>query len=233
VYHEGTPKPYSGPQIQSRIDLFHSDVSYEIQPPSYTSLKLFTIPPTGGDTIWVSGYAAYDRLSFPMREYLEKLTAIHSSERQVQDTLRLGNPVRYDPIDTEHPIIRTHPVTGWKSIFVNPTFTRYIVGIPKAESDTILQFLYNHIATATDFSVRFKWEKDSVAIWDNRIVVHTAIYDFRAGGGRRHAIRVTPHGERPYYDPNGKSREEELLRAQGIKIEKDIIKKEKPIAIND
>jgi len=234
VYNDGKPQPYSGPDLYSRVEMFHSDVTYEIQPPSYTSLKIITLPPVGGDTIWVSGYAAYDRLSYPMREYLEQLTAMHSSDVQAEEFKRKGSTVRRDTVNTEHPIIRTHPVTGWKSLYVNPNFTRYIVGIPKAESDAILKFLYDHIATATDFSVRFKWKKDSVAIWDNRVVFHTAIYDFKAGGGRRHGLRVTPIGERPYLDPNGKSREEEILRAQGIKIERAVvIKKENPVAYND
>jgi len=221
VYYEGTPKPYNGPELYSSRDLIHSDVSYELQPPSYTSLKLLHFPPTGGDTLWISGYAAYDRLSYPMREFLENLTAVHSAKEQAEGATRDGIHVRRDPVQNNHPIVRTHPVTGWKSLYVNPTFTRTIVGVPKGESEAILQFLYNHIATATDCSIRFKWEKGSVAIWDNRIVAHTPILDFKTGGGRRHGLRVTPRGERPYLDPNSKSREEEVLRAQGIKIEKD------------
>jgi len=223
VYSDGNPKPYRGPLHYSRIELFHSDVTYELQPPCYTSFKVIVTPQTGGDTLWVSGYAAYDRLSYPMREFLEKLTAVHSAHEQAEGSKRAGNPVRRDPIETEHPVVRTHPVTGWKSLYINAGFTRYIVGVPKAESDAILQFLFNHIATATDFTVRYKWEKDSVAIWDNRVVMHTATYDFVAGGGgRRHALRVTPHGERPYFDPNSKSREEEILKALGIPIDRNV-----------
>jgi len=224
VYADGVAKPYTGPSLFSRTELFHSDVSYEKQPPSYTSFKVITSPDVGGDTLYASGYAAYDRLSYPMREYLEKLTAVHSAHEQADGARKAGNNVRREPIETEHPIIRTHPVTGWKSLYVNPGFTRYIVGIPKSESDAILQFLYNLYATGTDFSLRYKWENDSVAIWDNRIVVHSATYDFVSGGGRRHALRVTPHGERPHYDPNGKSREEEILRAKGVKIDKESVK---------
>jgi len=168
-----------------------------------------------------------------MREYLETLTAIHSAHEQADGNKKAGIPIRRQPIETEHPIIRTHPVTGWKSLYVNPGFTRFIVGVPNAESDAILNFLYNHLATATDFTVRYKWEKDSVAIWDNRVVVHSATFDFKAYGGRRHGIRVTPHGERPFLDPNGKSREEELLRAQGVPIVKGLVKEKKVGGYND
>lgn len=108
-------------------------MTYETQPPSYTSLKLLTAPPpgAGGDTIWSSQYAAYDMLSPALQTYLESLTALHSADLQTQGTRALGRAVRRDPITTEHPLIRTNPVTGWKSIFFNPGFVTKIVEVPK------------------------------------------------------------------------------------------------------
>ena len=170
--------------------LWHSDVSicsrssnrsdegqvtYEIQPPSYTSLKLLSGPPRGGggDTLWASQYAAYDALSPSMQKYLEGLTALHSAQMQAEGSRALGRPVRRDPIITEHPLIRTHPVTGWKSLFFNPGFVTKIVGIPRTESDAIIRFLNEVIATTQELHVRFQWGKNDVAFWDNRICVST------------------------------------------------------------
>ncbi|PWN53666.1 TauD-domain-containing protein [Violaceomyces palustris] len=218
---EGENKVYRGPSQHSRTDLWHSDVTYEVNPPSYTSFKLLVSPEAGGDTLWASGYAAYDRLSYPMREYLEKLTAIHSAVDQAEGARRAGNTVRRDPVETEHPLVRTHPVTGWKSLFFNSGFVKYIVGIPKAESDYLLAFLSQHIASATDFSVRFKWNAGDVAIWDNRTNIHTAVLE-DVGVSRRHAVRVAATGEIPRDSVDGKSREEEIFRARGYKIERQV-----------
>ncbi|KAF8448354.1 hypothetical protein BGX38DRAFT_1189770 [Terfezia claveryi] len=196
---------------------WHSDVTYELQPPSYTSLKLLTGPPRGGggDTLWSSGYAAYDALSLHMQKYLEGLTALHSAEEQAQGSIQSGRHVRREPVITEHPIIRINPVTGWKSLFINPGFVKSIVGIPKAESDAILKYLNTVIMGTPEIHVRFSWQKDSVAIWDNRVTNHSATYGFHPH--RRHAIRVTPHGEVPYFDFKGKSQEEDLAEKYGYK----------------
>lgn len=153
--------------------LWHSDVTYELQPPSYTSLKVLTGPPRGGggDTLWSSQYAAYDSLSAPIQKYLESLTALHSSHMQAEGSRAIGRTVRREPIITEHPLIRSHPVTGWKSIFFNPGFVTKIVGIPKVESDMIISYLNEVVATTQELHVRFQWGKDDVAFWDNRVTV--------------------------------------------------------------
>ena len=153
--------------------LWHSDVTYELQPPSYTSLHLLSGPPIGGggDTLFSSQYAAYDVLSAPMQKYLESLTALHSSHMQAEDTIASGRTVRRPPIITEHPLIRSHPVTGWKSLFFNPGFVTKIVGVPKMESDFLVSYLNEVIATTQEFHVRYQWEEDDVAFWDNRITV--------------------------------------------------------------
>ncbi|KAF2708875.1 TauD-domain-containing protein [Pleomassaria siparia CBS 279.74] len=202
--------------------LWHSDVTYEVQPPSYTSLKVLTGPPRGGggDTLWSSQYAAYDQLSPSMQKYLEGLTAIHSAELQAQGTRELGRPVRRDPVTTEHPLVRTNPVTGWKSLFFNPGFVTKIVGIPKTESDHIISFLNEIVATSPENHVRFQWNKDDVAFWDNRVTNHSASYGFAPH--RRHAVRVCCQAERPYLDPNSKSQEDDLSEKYGIpKANKD------------
>ncbi|TPX72628.1 hypothetical protein SpCBS45565_g00280 [Spizellomyces sp. 'palustris'] len=211
VYADGKRPPRNNQFTQQ--ELWHSDVTYELQPPAYTSFRVITTPPGGGgDTLWVSGYAVYDQLSPAFQQYLEGLSAIHSAHEQAQGAQASGTTVRRDPITTVHPLVRTHPVTGWKSVFVNPGFTRSIVGVPKSESEAVLSFLFKLISQSVDVTVRWKWSKDAVAIWDNRSTVHSATYDFWPE--KRHAIRVTPHGERPVFK-GGKSRQEDLDEKAG------------------
>lgn len=111
-----------------------------------------------------------------MQKYLEGLTALHSAQMQAEGSRALGRPVRRDPIITEHPLIRTHPVTGWKSLFFNPGFVTKIVGIPRTESDAVIRFLNEIIATTQELHVRFQWGKNDVAFWDNRICVSISSY---------------------------------------------------------
>lgn len=194
---------------RSAADGWHSDVTYEKQPPALTLLKIDTLPHTGGDTLWASGYAAYDRLSAPMKKFLEGLEAFHSGEHQVDRALAVGHISRRNVYTATHPVIRTHPVTGWKSLFVQKEFTRRIVGLSNRESETILNYLFDHISGGVDFQVRFKWEENSVAVWDNRVTCHNAIFDY-LDFGKRHGWRVTSQGEAPYFDPKSKSRKQDL-----------------------
>lgn len=106
-----------------------------------------------------------------MQKYLESLTALHSAELQAQGSRDLGRTVRREPITTEHPLIRTNPVTGWKSIFFNPGFITKIVGVPKTESDHIISLLNEIVATSPEIHVRFQWQAGDVAFWDNRATV--------------------------------------------------------------
>lgn len=158
-------------------------VTYEVQPPSYTSLKLLTGPPLGGggDTLWSSQYAAYDILSPFMQTYLKSLTALHSADMQANDSRALGRPVRREPVTTKHPLIRTNPVTGWNSLFFNPGFVTKIVGIPKAESDAIIKYLTDVVATTQEMHARFQWGKDDIAFWDNRTTVCISQQPHRPG----------------------------------------------------
>ncbi|KAF8169765.1 alpha-ketoglutarate-dependent sulfonate dioxygenase [Pholiota molesta] len=223
VYNDGSRRP--DPTAFSKLELWHSDVSYELQPPSTTSLKVITTPEVGGDTLWSSGYALYSSLSPGFQTYLEGLTAVHSATFQADGNRAAGLPVRRQEIETIHPVVRVHPVTGWKSVYINHGFTRRIVGVPKAESDAILNFLFRQISENPDHQVRFKWETNSIAFWDNRVTTHSATFDFWPA--TRHALRATPHGEKPtsvedYELETGKEakdRQLEIWKQQGVKVE--------------
>jgi len=179
---------------------YHSDVSYERQPPGITILTLLSVPPTGGDTAWVSQTAAYQRLSSPIRALLEGLRAEHSGFPQAEQARRDGKFVRREPVATLHPIVRVHPATGQKALFVNPGFTKRIEGLKDEESDALLRLLFDHITKGQDFQVRVKWEEGTVVLWDNRVTAHTAISDYDVHNpqeGLRHGFRITTLAERP------------------------------------
>ncbi|KAF2768064.1 TauD-domain-containing protein [Teratosphaeria nubilosa] len=179
---------------------WHSDVTYEMQPPSTTFLYLLDGPTSGGDTLYANMAVAYQRLSPEFQKRLHGLKAIHSAHEQAANALARGSIVRREPVSNVHPVVRTHPVTGEKALFVNPQFTRRIVGYKKEESDYLLKFLYDHIALGADMQARVKWEKKTVVVWDNRVCAHTAILDW-VDGQRRHLARLTPQAERPYETP--------------------------------
>ncbi|KAK8080882.1 TfdA family Taurine catabolism dioxygenase TauD [Apiospora hydei] len=179
---------------------WHSDVSYEEQPPGTTFLYIFDKPETGGDTLFANTVEAYNRLSPLFQERLHGLQATHSGFEQAAASLARGGIVRREPVANVHPIVRTHPATGEKSLYVNPQFTREIVGMKKEESDAILNFLYSHIAWGADFHVRVKWEQGTVVVWDNRVTQHSALVDWE-NKQRRHLARITPQAERPYETP--------------------------------
>ncbi|KAI1873926.1 uncharacterized protein JN550_003195 [Neoarthrinium moseri] len=179
---------------------YHSDVSYEHQPPGITILTLLAVPSTGGDTGWTSQVAAYERLSKPIKLLLEGLRAEHSGFPQADNARRDGKHVRREPVKSDHPIVRVHPVTGQKALFVNPGFTKKIIGLKDEESDAILQLLFKHISQSQDVQVRVKWEEGTVALWDNRVTAHTAISDYDVYNeeeGLRHGFRITTLGEKP------------------------------------
>lgn len=136
---------------------YHSDVSYEHQPPAITLLTLVQVPETGGDTGWTSQAAAYDRLSEPLRVFLEGLRAEHSGFPQAENAARDGHFVRRDPVKSYHPIVRVHPVTKQKVLFVNPGFTKRIVGLKDEESDAILKLLFQVLRICRPVCFRPIW----------------------------------------------------------------------------
>jgi alpha-ketoglutarate-dependent taurine dioxygenase len=148
---------------------FHADTSFEINPPSYSLLRMEEHPDVGGDTAWVSQYGLYDTLSDAMKRFVEGLHAVHTSRLQYDTILDLwGVGPNRPPIDTHHPAVRTHPVTGLKALNVNPGFVTGFAELKKYESDKLLDFFAYHIHSADDHYVRWKWQVGSVAMWDNR-----------------------------------------------------------------
>ncbi len=174
---------------------WHSDVSCDELPPLGSILYIKTCPPRGGDTLFASMYAAYEALSERMRTYLDGLTALHDGE-QVYRGLYANYGVADKPAypRAEHPVVRTHPVTGRKALYVNRGFTRRILGIPRDESEGVLRYLYEHMENPL-FQCRFRWRANSVAFWDNRCVQHHAMGDYCPHP--RPGCRVTVRGERP------------------------------------
>lgn len=175
---------------------WHSDVSYELQPPGTTFFAVLEGPESGGDTIFADTVEAYKRLSPEFQKRLEGLHCLHSSSEQAADSRDHGGIERRAPVSHVHPLIRTHPVTKEKIIFLNKPFSRRIVELKQQESDYLLKFLYDHIEQAHDLQLRASWEPRSVVVWDNRRVVHSAIIDWDEPVSR-HAFRITPQAERP------------------------------------
>lgn len=175
---------------------WHSDVSCDAEPPLGSILYLHTVPEYGGDTLFSNMYAAYDALSDRMKDYLAGLTARHDGEPQYRG--RYADQGVDDAGKTypwaNHPIVRTHPETGRKCLFINPIFTTRINNLPRLESDAVLRILFEHCAMA-EFHVRFRWRPNSVAFWDNRCVQHLAIWDYFPQV--RSGFRVTIKGDRP------------------------------------
>ncbi|KAI9349820.1 hypothetical protein DFJ73DRAFT_643192 [Zopfochytrium polystomum] len=234
ITSEGRNDYYTaGPRSDLASTGWHSDITFEPVPSDYAILKIHTLPETGGDTLWGSAYELYDRLTPAFAAFLEGLTATHGAPifKTIADLRGLKTrEVRGAPENTGdkyvavHPLIRTNPVTGWKGVFVSRTFTQHINELSKDESDAVLQYLFRLNAENHDLHVRFKWNKNDVAIWDNRSTVHTATWDY--DGGKRVGDRVVSLGEKPYFDPASKSRRQDLgiptIREQryGAKAEK-------------
>jgi len=179
--------------------MWHSDVSYELQPPGLTTFFLLAQPEAGGDTLFTSQIATLKKLSPQFIAFLRTLKAVHSGIEQADFSRsgRRGGTVRRDPVEHIHPVVRKHPVTGEEALYVNKQFTRRIVGLKREESENILKFLFDHIDKSADNQARVKWRPNTVVLWDNRITAHSAIVDFKDRGLKRHGARITPQAERP------------------------------------
>jgi taurine dioxygenase len=177
-------------------EFWHSDVSCDEEPPLGTILQIHVLPDIGGDTMFANMYAAYDALSPPMQSLLTGLTARHESEHVYRGRYSDRGVDDHDRIypATVHPVIRTHPETGRKAVYVNRTFTTRIVELSDAESDAVLKLLFEH-CEHVDFQIRFRWQRNDVAFWDNRCVMHRAIWDYWPH--ERKGRRVTIKGDRP------------------------------------
>ena len=176
---------------------WHSDVSCDAEPPMGSILYLTEVPPDGGgDTLFANMYRAYETLSEPVRSLLTGLTAIHDSAKAHGYRSRAGDRGDMTFPSAEHPVVRTHPVTGRQALFVDRGFTVRIPELKRHESDALLEMLYRHIETP-ELQCRFKWQAGSVAFWDNRCAQHHAMFDYFPN--RRYGHRVTVCGDKPFY----------------------------------
>lgn len=204
---------------RSGADEWHSDIAFEPVPADYTSLKVHTLPQTGGDTMWASGYEVYDLLSQPFRNMFEKLKGFYYPPEFINSAARHGYALYPGPrgaaenvgthLIAEHPLIRTNPVTGWKSVFgIGHHFNR-ILGVSLDESDMLKRYIRDLVTQNHSTQLRYRWGKNDLAIWDNRSTYHAATPDY-FDLGPRSGIRAVSCGERPFFDPASRSRREEL-----------------------
>jgi taurine dioxygenase len=184
-------------------DNWHTDVTFSQTPPLAGILAAKRLPSVGGDTLWSSSSAAYDALSEPLRRQLDGLTAQHSVAKSFPAERWQNDPAfkqryeravaRHPPVN--HPVVRTHPVSGRKGLFVNDGFTTHINELNSRESDTLLRFLFSHMAQP-EFTIRWRWSVDDIAFWDNRVTQHYAIADYLPE--RRTMHRATVNGDKPF-----------------------------------
>ena len=178
---------------------WHSDLSYMNKPSMGSLLLCREMPEIGGDTMFANMYMAYDTLSQAMKDFIGGLKAVHDYSHaydtyfaHLKERPPLSAEARARTPPVEHPMVRVHPVTGRKALYVNPGFTKGIVGMPKEESQPILEMLFRH-STRQEFIYRHKWQVNDMIFWDNRCVMHYALadYDFSV---RRHMHRTTIAG---------------------------------------
>jgi taurine dioxygenase len=176
--------------------LWHTDTAYLETPPMATMLVAREVPDFGGDTLFASGYAAYDALSNGMKRMLEPLYAVNSSTKAEKTRTREDRKPGQERqvLEAEHPVVRTHPETGRKSLYINIGHTLRFVDMTEEESAGLLAYLFEHQARP-EFTCRFSWQPGSIALWDNRCALHNPINDYH--GKRRIMHRVTLAGDRP------------------------------------
>jgi len=180
--------------------IWHSDTAYLEEPPMASMLLAREVPPYGGDTLFANMYLAYETLSEGMRRMLDPLTAINSSARADvtrtrEDRLKSdGRSAAKKEYVAEHPVVRTHPETGRKALYVNVAHTARFGGMTEEESAPLLEYLYRH-QTRPEFTCRFSWRVGSLALWDNRCTQHNPVNDYH--GYRRLMHRITLGGDRP------------------------------------
>jgi alpha-ketoglutarate-dependent taurine dioxygenase len=182
----------------ARADIWHSDLTFQDRPPLGALLHGVVVPAVGGDTIWADMSATYEALSPTLRTFLDGLTATHSSSKaggyfaqRDREGDKAGATAAAAPV--HHPVVRVHPETGNRSLFVNPLFTDRIDGLRRSESDALLGVIQN-AAIAPERLVRWHWREGDVAFWDNRCTMHYALLEFT---GPRRMNRVALHGDCP------------------------------------
>lgn len=179
---------------------WHTDVTFVKRPPMASILRAVVVPPAGGDTSFSNQQAAFEGLSPALQAFLETLTAVHDGSAQFKGYLDQRGEGEWEgkqfaalePV--EHPVVRTHPETGAKVLFVNPQFTSHIKELERGESDALLAYLYEH-AVRQEYTVRYHWTEGTLGMWDNRATQHSVAGDF--GDQHRVIQRVTLRGDQP------------------------------------
>ena len=177
---------------------WHTDITAAINPPMASILRGVTIPPYGGDTLWTNLGAAYQGLSETMRGFIDGLKGIHRFEppRGASEDAAYDESVRRRTMETEHPLVRVHPETGERQLFVSPSFLKSIVGLTPRESEQLLELLWEQLVRP-EYTVRFKWRAGDVAMWDNRATAHLAPTDIFESDHDRQLYRITLVGDTP------------------------------------
>ncbi len=192
----------AGASVAYAGQFWHTDLTYAERPSMGSMLHALEVAEEGGDTAWANMYTAWDTLPEATRRRIEGLRAIHVRDRRRNPRTPLDDEFDRDVNayysievpDSLHPMVRTHPETGRKALYVNSAFTTHIQGMKQDESRATLDFLFRHVQ-GSGFQCRFRWQPDSIAFWDNRCVQHHAIWDYYPNV--RHGYRVTIEGDRP------------------------------------
>ena len=196
----GHPNVLPIDSVKDRVDFWHTDVTFMNKPPTGSLLYAVELPAVGGDTMWTTTRAAYDTLAPPLQRFCDELTAIHFDPHYAQ-VIADGGGQDWDgkhldrlwPV--EHPVVRVHPETGRRNLFVNPQFTVALEDFPGPQGNGFLRVLYDHMIQP-QFTVRYRWHPGTLAFWDNRATMHYGVFDYE--GSRRIMHRVTLRGDRPY-----------------------------------
>ena len=186
--------------VKDRTNFWHTDVTFMAEPPMASMLYSVVVPDVGGDTMWANTRAAYDALGAPLRQFCDTMTAFHNSPYYARIVSEGGGNTWHGHkleklVPVEHPVVRVHPETGLRNLFVNPGFTVGLRDLPGPQSRAVLRLLYEHM-TAPEFLVRYRWSPGTLACWDNRATMHYGIYDY--GDERRIMHRVILRGDRPH-----------------------------------
>jgi alpha-ketoglutarate-dependent taurine dioxygenase len=192
--HGQQRRPFAPPRLT--VSGWHTDITFVANPALASILRGAVVPSYGGDTLWTNLVAAYEDLSAPIRDLLDNLQAVHTWHGYDGGDIKEGYDRSQPPPSAVHPVVRVHPVSGERALFVSPTFTRYIVGLSDRENRALLDLLFGQIARP-EFTVRFKWETDSIAFWDNRSTAHLGPVDLASSDFDRRVERVTIAGDIP------------------------------------